>query len=129
MSRILNWITGDQRNQQPASKRMFTPEEVLDIRTRRASGATVKALAKRMDVSEYIISRICCGLDYVDCPGPVRHRRRRMITNEDMITILALHTQGLSNHEIGRRVNRQASVVRRTIERVNVIVGKNSKTP
>jgi IS30 family transposase len=129
MSRILNWITGDQRNQQPTRKRMFTPEEVLDIRTRRANGAKVKDLAKMMGASQYTISTMCCGLDYVECPGPVKHKKHRTLTEEDKRTIVALHGQGLSVYDIGRRLDRHPSVVSRVLRWVNIPGDKTTKTP
>jgi len=49
----------------------FSNEEILQIRTARAGGVSIAALAKKYNVSKTHISSICKGRNYPLAPGPI----------------------------------------------------------
>lgn len=61
--------------------RKLTNEQVLEMRLRRAAGASQRELATEFGVAQSLVSHILRGHRYADAPGPIekirRYRRRR----------------------------------------------------
>jgi len=59
------------RQSRKGGPRLFTPEQVRDIRMQRVGGCEFRELASRWHVGAMTIFAICAGRTYKDCPGPV----------------------------------------------------------
>lgn len=73
----------------PGGTRLFTEEQIVQIRTERASGATFQALSERWGITRTPLFRICVGMNYKDCLGPIspreEHNRRRTCTAAKLV--------------------------------------------
>ena len=66
------------------SHRLFSNEQVKQIREKRKAGAQLKDLSKEYGTSIATICNICLGKIYQDAPGPIQGKHALYVTYEQV---------------------------------------------
>jgi len=82
------------------TKRKYTDDQIIDIRTRYADGESQSTLADEYDTTQPYISKIVLGREYADVGGPIANSKERKLSDEDIADIRKQRWSGDSVQEI-----------------------------
>jgi NUMOD4 motif len=122
--RNLRWVTSDefqaaairQKIAKTIAKDIETnpvsDEDVIAIRTGRASGVKVKALAEEFRISQSMVFAICTGKYYAHLPGPIASPFQRKLSPENKREITKRSNLGEDVRDLAREFNVSIQTVR-----------------
>lgn len=90
-----------------------TEEELKQMIAMRKAGKFVSEIAKALDRSESIVTRLLCKHGY-------RKAARSCLTSKEKEEIMNLHKQGYNHAEIRERTNRSHTAVKRWLKKAGM---------
>lgn len=99
------------------SSRKLSENQVINMRTQRARGSSLKSLADQFDVVESTISEICSGIRFAWLAGPITkgHRCGPKLNLEKARQVRALHQEGHSYKILAEKFSVDASQICRVV--------------
>jgi len=92
-------------------RRNKTEQMVMEMREKRAAGATIPSLAIEYDRSEATVLLTCRGYQHKEKNGPITGRRKGKLTRQQIFEILRCYETGETLKSIGADYNRTESAM------------------